>query len=102
MDEEAKGGLSGTLCLHPESPEGGTIVHRDGDHQCVGDYVYAREGQNLAGRTVVMLRKDGTYEHVPTGAPAHPTHGSHGPAQVATPAYRDSWERTFGARGGVS
>ena len=33
-------------------------------------------------------------EHVVEGPVASPAHG--GPAQVATPEYRASWERTFG------
>jgi hypothetical protein len=32
------------------------------------------------------------------GAAPQPSPPSHGPAQVATRAYRDSWDRTFGAR----
>jgi hypothetical protein len=99
--DKKKGGLSGTICVHPESPEGGKLVHHDGDHHCVSDYRYAREGQNMAGYDVILLRKDGTFEQIQTGAVPHGT-SSHGPAQVATPAYRDSWERTFGSNGGVS
>ena len=32
------------------------------------------------------------------GKPEEQERSAGGPAQVATPAYRDSWERTFGAR----
>ena len=61
-----------------------------------------RDGMPLTGGEVVSLeqRKDAPalfdvkVEHV-VGSPASKvTHA--GPAQVATPEYRESWERTFG------
>jgi hypothetical protein len=92
MDEP----LTGTLSIHPERPDGGTVIHRDGNHECVGRYGYVRDGENLAGRTVVALRSDGTYQQLPTGAPPH---GRGGPSTAATPAYRDGWDRVFGSKG---
>jgi len=66
-----------------------------------------REGKPLGRGEVVRLERrkeasalyDVHVEHViePTSPAA--AHG-HGPAQVASPAYRDSWQRTFGPRRG--
>jgi hypothetical protein len=36
-------------------------------------------------------------EHVVPGALAKEAEAREGPAQVSTPAYRESWERTFGS-----
>jgi hypothetical protein len=63
-----------------------------------------RQGQPLTpgGEVVRLTARSGApcvydvkvdYE-VPAKAPA-PARAASGPAQVATPAYRDSWERTF-------
>lgn len=93
MDEP----LTGTLSVHPETPDGGTIIYRDSDYERVGRYGYVRDGENLAGRTVIALRRDGTYEQVPTGAPRFGRGG--GPSTAATPAYRDGWDRVFGSKG---
>ncbi len=91
-----------TLKLQPVCEHGGFALHEDEDHKCVMPYGRAREGQNLAGIAVVTMNDDGTYEQIPTDAPSLDSPDHRGPAQVATDAYRESWERTFGARGGVS
>lgn len=60
-----------------------------------------REGKPLGAGEIVSLERrrdapalfDVRVEHK-VEAPHNPA----GPAQVATPAYRDSWERTFGPR----
>ena len=80
--------------ITPISPS--LAVHRDGDHECVVGYEGVQQGEDLRGKAIWSRRQDGTYEHV-MGGPLH------GPAQVASPAYRESWERTFGrSTGGVS
>jgi hypothetical protein len=69
-----------------------------------GEMRTMKEGQPLVAGEVVTLeqRKDAPQlfnvkvEHTVKPAAAKATH--HGPAQVATDEYRDSWERTFGAR----
>ena len=64
-----------------------------------------RDGKPLTAGEVVSLQQradapglfDVKVEHVveaPAGKGAHA-----GPAQVATPEYREAWERVFGARG---
>lgn len=95
---------TGTIELKPTDKTGGTIVHTDGGHTCEGAYAIPRPGQNLVGLKLAVVRhEEGTYETLDvrtgeTGAKVC----SGGPAQVATPAYRDHWEQTFGSRGGVS
>lgn len=91
---------TGTIDLTPLGPDGGIAMHTDEDHVCVGEFRRAKPGQNLAGLHTVAIGKDGTYEPIDTGAGKRFCDG--GPAQVATPAYRDNWEATFGSRGGVS
>ena len=64
-----------------------------------------REGKPLGAGEVVRLERrqdapalfDVHVEHVVEPQVPAPAHG-HGPAQVASPAYRESWERTFGPR----
>jgi hypothetical protein len=62
-----------------------------------------REGKPLTAGEVVSLTQradapalfDVKVEHVVESPAAKAAH--HGPAQVATPEYRESWERVFGA-----
>jgi len=75
----------------------GIAEHTDGDHVCHMPYREVLEGENLAGTDAVIVRGDGSYEMVNPG-----TKLRCGPAQVATEAFRNGWEATFGARGGVS
>jgi hypothetical protein len=83
------------------SPDGdGVAVHRDGDHTCVVPFVPVPEGMAMNGCNVFAPGEDGSYERIEMGQ--GPTHG---PAQVATKEYRESWERTFGkinSTGGAS
>ena len=93
---------TGTLDIHPLGPDGGVAVHTDGDHVCFGEYGRPKQGQNLAGLKLITIdEQKGEYQAVDTGGGAKLCAGG-GPAQVATEEYRESWERTFGARGGVS
>ena len=75
----------------------GIAEHQDGDHTCHVPYRTAREGENIAGQNMAIVKEDGTYEMLMPG-----TKPCDGPAQVATAQYRNGWERAFGARGGVS
>jgi hypothetical protein len=92
-----------TLRLQPTCEHGGMVLHQAGDHICVGEYSRLREGEDIRGKTVVRVNRDGSFEQLhgpPMGC-------SKGPAQVANDAFRDSWDRTFGKtqfgdRGGVS
>lgn len=96
---------TGVIELHPTSPAGGVAVHTDGDHACTGEFSVIRQGENIAGRKVALVRpKEGTYEVLDgsTGQTGGKLCGGDGPAQVATEPYRKHWEQTFGARGGVS
>lgn len=72
----------------------GAAVHTDGDHQCIVPYFPVKEGQDVCGSNLFAARGDGTFERVAG------TGSVHGPAQVATPEYRESWERTFNSKGG--
>ncbi len=63
-----------------------------------------REGQPLApgGEVVRLVERSGSplvYDvKVDYASPGPRTRTPGGPAQVASPAYRDSWERTFAAK----
>lgn len=92
------------------------LVHgktTDGEGACVlrarpgkleaGEVRPLRQGRPLGGGEIVSLtpRQESadvydvkTVCEIPPGATRTP---SEGPAQVATEAYRDAWERTFGA-----
>ncbi len=74
-----------------------------------GEVRAAREGQAINGAEVVTLRpREGTPRvcdvevlHAKPEAPAIPASSGgerHGPAQVATRAYRTQWEQVFGKR----
>jgi hypothetical protein len=76
----------------------GVAEHQDGDHACHLPYYTMKEGENLAGQNAVIVGKDGSFEMLTPGARLC----AGGPAQVATEAFRNGWEATFGARGGVS
>jgi hypothetical protein len=73
----------------------GVAEHQDGDHTCHVPYHTIKEGENLMGRNVAIVDKDGSFEMLGKLTCS-------GPPQVATEAYRNGWEATFGARGGVS
>jgi len=51
----------------------------------------------LSPRAATPNVYDVKVEYEVPGPPAPRKPASNGPAQVATPAYRESWERTFGA-----
>lgn len=75
----------------------GIAVHEDGDHRCIVQYASVPEGHDLRTVDAWLPRGDGSYERL------NKTAGSiHGPAQVATSEYRESWERTFNSKGGVA
>jgi hypothetical protein len=84
--------------------EGARVVRARPGHLETGEIRPLRQGQPLAsGGEVVRLveRSDAPCLYdvkvdykVPSAAPA-PQRAAHGPAQVATRAYRDSWERIF-------
>lgn len=76
----------------------GVAEHTDGDHTCHMPYREVQEGENLAGQNAVIVSKDGSYEMLTPGTKL----ACGGPPQVATEAYRNGWEQTFGSRGGVS
>jgi hypothetical protein len=89
--------------------EGARVLRARAGRIEAGEVRPLREGRPLAtGGEVVRLeaRKDAPalydvhVEHV-VASPDTPTEATpgerSGPAQVATPAYRESWDRTFGA-----
>ena len=71
-----------------------------------GEVRPAREGQPINGAEMVTLEpREGTPQvcdvrvlHPKPKTPALPEGDRHGPAQVATPAYRAQWEHVFGKR----
>jgi hypothetical protein len=75
----------------------GVAEHQDGDHVCHVPYRTLKEGENIAGQTVAIVDKDGSFEMLAPG-----TKPCSGPAKVATKEYRNGWEAIFGTRGGVS
>lgn len=90
-----------------EDGEGARVLRARSGRVEAGEVRPLREGRSLAaGGEVVRLeqRKDAPalydvhVEHVIPGDVAKKAEAREGPAQVSTPAYRESWERTFGAR----
>ena len=92
-----------TLLSDP-GPTGRRIYARHcADHKViVGECWPCKEGQPLNGTPVVALKRkgDGVYDVVGEyGAdPNHCSGEAGGPALVASDAYRDGWDRIFGAR----
>ena len=95
--------------------EGARVLRMRPGQLEAGEVRPMRDGKPLApgGEIVRLERRDdapGAYdvhvEHKVEASPdkpkddkaAEPSRASHGPAQVATQQYRDSWERTFGRR----
>jgi hypothetical protein len=84
-------------------PDGRTVVQRhQRDHTTmVGTLRPARDGAAMGpGEEMVVTRQraDGSHDVIDSYAYGAPVRGK--PAQVATRAYRDSWDRTFNAPGG--
>jgi hypothetical protein len=83
--------------------EGTQVVRARPGRVEAGEVRPMREGKPLTAGEVVSLKQrddapalyDVKVEHVVE--PAAPKGAHAGPAQVATPEYRESWERTFGA-----
>jgi hypothetical protein len=86
--------------------EGARVLRVRPGHLEAGEVRPLRDGQPIAaGGEVVRLveRPDAPcaydvkvdYKAPAATPPALPPRKAHGPAQVATPAYRDSWDRTF-------
>lgn len=74
---------------------GGLALHQDGEHTCITPFQAAHNGQPIDVTRAFVPRGDGRFERLDRSG------GSlHGPAQVATEAYRESWNRTFLSRGG--
>jgi hypothetical protein len=98
------GGDFDVVMVHGKTPdgEGARVLRARPGRVDAGEVRPMREGKPLTSGEVVRLepRKDAPalfdvkVEHVVEGPVASPAHG--GPAQVATPEYRASWERTFG------
>jgi|SRR5580658_6778506 hypothetical protein len=89
-----------------EDGEGARVLRSRGEGIEAGEVRPMREGRPLSPRSEVVKltpRKESPrlydvhVEHVVT-APAEAAPARGGPAQVATHAYRESWERTFGPR----
>jgi hypothetical protein len=105
---EKSGGESlDVVLLHgaTEDGEGAKVLRARSGRVEAGEVRPLREGRPLAaGGEVVRLepRADASalfnvhVEHVVPAA-KEPSPARSGPAQVATRAYRESWERTFGA-----
>ena len=90
-----------------EDGEGARVLRARRGRVEAGEVRPLREGRSLVpGGEVVRLeqRKDAPalydvhVEQVVPGALAKEAEAREGPAQVSTPAYRESWERTFGSR----
>jgi hypothetical protein len=113
--EDKSGNDFDVVLVHGKTADGnGACVLRARPGRVEAGEVRALEsGRPLApGGQVVQLSPRGgsasnlydvkvEYE-VPGGRASEASEAPSGPAQVATPAYRDSWDRTFGSRGGSS
>lgn len=97
--------------LGPVCPEHGAAIQTDKGH--LGALVPIKEGEPLNGREMVQIgerNEDGSYDMttVVEGHASHmeeanevetapaPTRTSKGPAQYATKASRETWDRVFG------
>lgn len=92
------------LQLGPELGDGTHVAMR---HTANHDIEVARArvvraGENLQGSRVIIGRTHGDHVHVESeldlraGGESETDLSHSGPAQVATPAYRDGWDRVFG------
>lgn len=90
-----------------EDGEGTKVLRARPGRIDAGEMRPLREGKPLSGPgDIVRLAKrpespalyDVQVEHVLEGQGPEPSRGADGPAQVATKAYRESWDRTFGPR----
>ena len=90
-----------------EDGEGARVLRARGESIEAGEVRPMREGRPLSPKSEVVKltpRKESPrlydvhVEHAMPAAKEACATAKAGPPQVATPAYRDSWERTFGAR----
>ncbi len=114
MPDDAPPNDYDVVLLHGPTDDGNgvrVLRARPGQLQA-GEVRPAREGQPVNGAEVVTLRpRDGTPSvcdvqvlHAPqskTETAPSADGDRHGPAQVATHAYRAQWEHVFGKRGNV-
>lgn len=84
--------------------EGARVFRARPGHIEAGEVRPLREGQSLApgGEVVRLVERPGTpcvydvkVDYQVPAAPAPAARAATGPAQVATSAYRESWDRTF-------
>ncbi len=103
------GGKFDVVLVHGTTPDGdgARVVRARPGRLEAGEVRPVREGKPLmpGGEIVQLVKREGLplYDvnvecEIPGSSDASATRAS-GPAQVATQAYRDSWERTFGTRG---
>jgi hypothetical protein len=96
------------VMIHGKTDDGGgakVLRARPGRVEA-GEMRPMQEGKPLGSGDVVRLERradapalfDVHVEHTIEAHPETPARGTDKPAQVATRAYRDSWERTFGPR----
>lgn len=76
-------------------PGGALCLRHTSDHQImIGPMICSQEGASMPDEAhVVEKGEDGVFRVGPTVGQLKTNSG---PAQVATPEYRTSWERTFG------
>jgi hypothetical protein len=87
--------------------EGARVLRARQGHIEAGEVRPLREGQPLVpgGEVVRLVERTGTpclYDvkvdyQVPAAPPPPVARAASGPPQVSTPAYRESWDRTFAA-----
>src|SRR5579859_590608 len=83
-----------------EDGEGARVIRARRGEVEAGEVRPLKEGKTLGGGEVVTLhpRPDSPRVCDVKSEYAVPTRSSNGPAQVATRAYRDEWERIFGRK----
>jgi hypothetical protein len=88
--------------------EGARVLRARPGHVEAGEVRPLREGQPLSpgGEVVRLVERTGApcvYDvkvdyQVPAAPPPPAARAANGPPQVSTPAYRESWDRTFATR----
>jgi hypothetical protein len=69
------------------------IRHTANHEPELGEIVSSEEGRPMPDNAHLLTKEDGV---IRVGPSVEELKAGSGPAQVATPAYRDSWDRVFG------
>lgn len=102
MPDEPEPKHEDIVILHSptEDGEGARVLRAREGRVEAGEVRPMKEGKPIAGEVVTLKPREGQpwLCDVKVDYAPPPKAATHKPAQVATHAYRESWERTFGAR----